>query len=1113
MQILIQFYLNSKTKTPSLLFWSCVLDTSSEDKDIDFNYLNKENVLEIKGFSDLFITVNYKKYTEEIKKDEYKETIKRPAIFLSCDETFLCGSPYHQASAQMTTFYQNTALFLSKLEKLTGFESSGYQSNQLLKNIISSIKDFIGINLIDSASVPGALSVYKKLPSFDISGHFNEKKHPEERYVIVKPCDGNDYEKDYTIEIEIFEKDSHDQHKKILYKSIKGYIPFHKYNLPVISDLEGFSQLHITIFDTQGKPLFEEYCHFIRSINLNTSIYTGVSKYVQNRFSLNKKEIVPISANTITSTIGDKGDFADIDMHYKDFIFGQDKYLKSWFFDKTDTGKKAFRSWVSKITQTAKAVTIQDPYFDRNGFNDFYSCVNSFIDLTLITAKPKDLKSKIEYPISIEELQNHFSHAKIYYTAIENIHDRYLVIGSSEERKLYSLSNSWNGSVNNYSLLVQEIPLESSLKVWEEISSYVKPENLQPLKKKPMPSREDSDEYTEAFLKEIIATLQDTDSSLESKQDAAYKIIKASGNGKFNELKAKELVNNMHSELSIENRAKALKDVVKKLLEKQKERFIQENRIPKENPLSHYDTPEKSLEKIERTGPARPYYNYKISHAEFGMLNSFFISFPKDTFTSLEDIEKKVCILKTKEGDIPYFVSESIIHSLIWGNFGDLEKVGQQLQDFIKGVKDLTYIKTLLAYMLLGNISSNTLEDILSIFKKLLLNKEEILIMLSFYYKRNSSLRFRWKQLQHAKERQVVLEDIENYIIKEYPNVDIVRFADKVFISEYKLNFKAFLAFLSKISEVSKHKDIEDLLLIKSVAHNNKLQSRMIELIAPAKYVEDYAAASIREGADDDFEVKIDKFIDIVPILGGILAKRINTKEKEKAFCQISNQLNVDKTLIFPTLKYPNNMGAFYYEVLYILNAWTKLKKKIQKEDLKLLELLQWYLVPCLNRAPEDYHGLSITVIDLYTSILSEKGKKSFYKLLTNGQCRVLTAVTFKKQSKNFMSLYKKFLEEHEIAKYNDESKSVRALLNICINISLSCAEQEDKFLRENLLTVLDVAISKADSLPKVVQDMLQNARKYAISPGSKTKEDFKKSLDESYVTYSAVSILGMENE
>ena len=45
------------------------------------------------------------------------------------------------------------------------------------------------------------------------------------------------------------------------------------------------------------------------------------------------------------------------------------------------------------------------------------------------------------------------------------MHDRFLIIDNGKETSYYSMSNSWNGSVNNYSIFIQEINLSDSLKL------------------------------------------------------------------------------------------------------------------------------------------------------------------------------------------------------------------------------------------------------------------------------------------------------------------------------------------------------------------------------------------------------------------------------------------------------------------------------------------------------------------------------------------------------------------------------------------------------------------------------------------------------------------------
>ena len=97
----------------------------------------------------------------------------------------------------------------------------------------------------------------------------------------------------------------------------------------------------------------------------------------------------------------------------------------------------------------------------HNGFNDFNSCATTYFSLTVLTTDPtKCPRENQSDSINVNSLdlvktiQSSFQNAKIYYVDRSKLHDRYLIVFDGEETTYFSLSNSWNGTVNNYSLFL-----------------------------------------------------------------------------------------------------------------------------------------------------------------------------------------------------------------------------------------------------------------------------------------------------------------------------------------------------------------------------------------------------------------------------------------------------------------------------------------------------------------------------------------------------------------------------------------------------------------------------------------------------------------------------------
>jgi hypothetical protein len=120
------------------------------------------------------------------------------------------------------------------------------------------------------------------------------------------------------------------------------------------------------------------------------------------------------------------------------------------FFNR-ETGRKFFLEWARKTISRGRRVTIVDPYFDEKGLQDFDACIDTQLKVRILMLDPQNLDDDTNALLNL--IYAALPEAEIYI--VDNIHDRYLVVEEDERTFVYSLSNSWNGTVKNYSLFVQ----------------------------------------------------------------------------------------------------------------------------------------------------------------------------------------------------------------------------------------------------------------------------------------------------------------------------------------------------------------------------------------------------------------------------------------------------------------------------------------------------------------------------------------------------------------------------------------------------------------------------------------------------------------------------------
>ena len=366
MSVLLQFFIINKQNDNRFLFWSCVLDPSLDISKFKLDYLDTS--LYIDDFSNFVLKIEHKIFTQEIIDSDYKGYVKdRSEIFLTVDATMQRGSPYSQACSMMKTYYQVPADFISSLKQFCDIQSD-YHFTKFQLQIISTIKIELGIDIIKNESLPGCLSVYRRMPGFSVDGNYNAL-NGKTRYMTITPTENNANE-NALIEIEIIDKE------KILLKRLCKYISDFRFEFSSTAELEHFSEFRVSVYSFDNSiesysKIFEEHFYLVRSINFSSSIGGSNYKIGRNRY-LNKlmDKISIMDHHPFSSTLGGKN-WVDWEEEYKNVLYGKElNYLESKFFDKV-TGRENFLKWARKVISRGRRITIVDPFFDKEGLQDF----------------------------------------------------------------------------------------------------------------------------------------------------------------------------------------------------------------------------------------------------------------------------------------------------------------------------------------------------------------------------------------------------------------------------------------------------------------------------------------------------------------------------------------------------------------------------------------------------------------------------------------------------------------------------------------------------------------------------------------------------------------------
>lgn len=1120
MKILVKFYLSIKEKNDEkspdeFLFWSCVLDTSIEEEIVDYDYLNKENEYKIKDFNSLLLKMEYLKYSEIAIENIINKHQKRPEYFVGLDRTFMTGSPYNNSSALVVTYYQDIFKFVQCLKVFCGFNSD-YKLNLLQQNVIELINNLIGIDILKNESTAGALSIYSKLPAFEVDGNYNSAKG--ERYITIFTNEDLSVYQNLCVQIEIIDND------KILHDTIQNLLPNFKCIFP--DNLEDFSQLHVSVLgERKGKnivsKIYEEKFHLLKSINIGMSIAGGHSKIVQNRYLNNRIEKIDVYDHRNTISNNPK-DFFDIELSYKSLLFGKDKkFLESKYFNNTSSGRTTFLDWIRNKLSSAKVIKIVDAYFDNFGLKDFYNCCNNRFELIVVTTKPKTRKKEKNYRSNtknfLKNISSVFPDCKIYY--VPKLHDRYLYIDDDREVKLYSFSNSWNGTVNNFSMFIQEVSLETSLQIYDEINTYIKDDYLQklplPITKKKYRTFNKGKKYTRKYIDALSTKLDAVNfkHNIEEIIQIISELFFAHYYGKVKKEFARKIASEYLERIPEKEIHNLIDITIEKLLKEQKKSFDKKNSYMNGELFSWYDTPRKCLKRLSNINMWYDMRSYRLD-LDYGLtelLNICFKMYPIYTVDSLLKNEKRICIKKTHQENtiLEYHVSEYIIQSLLTEYFPFKGIIPEQTWKFVEKT-DSIYIRLFFALsiineaLLLKDENILSFDDIIGCFKRLRLTQDEMAVVLG-----NMLNIITLRKQSPEKMQNDYYNSIIDYAAKNFFEQGIIDFSFIAFIESFEIKINKFIDFMEILEQHGKKKDVENidkLFVLYALQTNKNLQNKVCVLFGIEQETMERYFFKDKNDEKELSDIDNKKFISSLSYLGCIFANKLEINNDISEFDKIIFSLSADMTLIFNT-KFPAKLTMFYYDLLFLLYTVCYLKNE-NSGSRRILDFTDWYLPICVNCLPNDFYGLGYKIVGLYTEIIPEEKKKSLLNRLTYLPMRALISSIINEQSAQTIEIYQKYINKYDIDGY-DKSIPEENFLTIGITLCIRCINECNSNLRPEILDCITRINEKIKiDIPEEENHILDYGIEYIKTLSNETKKIFVDSMKNKFFPIQARSLL-----
>lgn len=1109
-QVRIQFNLSHKAvQSKELVFWTCVLDTDVQNVDYEFLTKNSKAInLGVDGFK---ISAKFLNFYENVDC-WYK---KRNSVFLPIDKNSGKCSPYIFSCTELTNYYDydfstKYIQFLANIELEIKKDFSEYEKIEIQKKSISAIKDMIGIDILNQESIPGSIAIYNRLSKFKLDVNYNAEKGDRYVKVFFEP----EQDSCYLLEVEILEN------KKILYKQIYILAPNEKIILPDSTKLESFGQIHLSIFrqrkfddsKIETNIVYEESGHLIRSFSIGVNTGGGNYKVIQNRFTGKKIEKVGLTQHSLTNSNKTELEPYQIEREYHYDLFGKDKkYLESQFFSENNEGRKKFLDWARNVLRRAKEVTIIDPFFDLNGFNDFNSCATTYFSLIVLTTDPvkcpRDCQNETrDVSQDLAKLiTQSFQNAKVYYVDRAKLHDRYLIVFDGEETSYYNLSNSWNGTVNNYSLFVQELEFSIALQVKNCYSKYIDKHYLEKIdvsevlenekkEKNIVSDKETLEKYV--FMNNVNDSIKNEnfESIFLDLFNAVYYGCKSIDKFELLPLcisKAK-YINNI--ELFVH-------DLVSRVLIQQKNIFLLEQKMFSTEKSLGWCTDIFTcmpLASYRHFCSGIPYYDLRIEYAQYKLLEACFASFPALVIKELCEQEKSVCVFnKDTKSEIKYYVSEQIVSYMLSENFRYFpEQKCNELVDFANRSKNF-YCKIYIAQWILDiDDKEQKFEDGLNSLLSLKLDSKDITVFLGSFC--SKLLRVKSETMRSKKNC------IVDFISKNYAQSKecLILFALHAYLFSYEIYFEEFKAFIDNNQNVAD--ELNKIFLLCSI---HLVPDKKLFLLLE-KHIDKGLLSYLPETKEKPRITDVAKYINYIPYIGQILCGIVkNNQEVQKGLLR---RFELHPNFIFEINEHPTDEFDCY--ILLILLSALYVMKQQGVDVTTEIDSIKWYIPYLLNMHDDDFYGLSFKLLDVYANFISDSEKVNLRDKLISEKQKIFLTTTLQNITNKTLEQIQDLLDDYSFCQY-DKTNSIIYLLALFINLVIySRLSSSDK---ESMLLLFSNIKEKFNENIKSekIQKCIEKGIIFYSENTEESKRLFIKELKTLYCPYTAYKFVDECNE
>ncbi|MBQ7881548.1 MAG: hypothetical protein IJ312_02415 [Treponema sp.] len=811
---------------------------------------------------------------------------------------------------------------------------------------------------MQNESLPGCLSIYSSLPSFELS---IEQRKIEIRTNTIS---------NYYVEVKLCDNDC------ILYDHIYDFNS-QQYTiiLPNNTILEAWFDFTISIYEkgiSLSNIVYQENGHCTRTVALGMNTSGGTSSLLKNRFS-NKIETIPVQAHSSFSTSNESTPWYDWkDMYLQYFGLNHFKSLESIFFDFTMNGQNEFLEWMRNNFSGAEKIIIIDPFFDKNGLESLISCRITNVPVKLATLDP-DISKREGEELTSKDLENnfykYFSQGELYYCRKNELHDRYLVIESFGNTRFYNLSNSWNGAFrNNHSLLISQLSRKSEKKFTAcyldcfTDDKLVKKINHEISHSTYSKSR---GKYTRKNAKKYLrkALFFNRFLTPASFVKIYRKIYVHHAYGKMKKTFINHFFINSLNKRSSDYKKDTITIAIKELLTEQKKRFVKKNRFCTS---TNEDCDDITFVKNIRIHGIHE-FDLELDWGYFYMLQALFYEYPGQVINSLYEEAKNISKVYIKDGkgmkEEKYDLSRDIICLLLEKRYARIHK--RNKKTFIEFAKKTNSI--LCKYYILKSyiesykheITIQSIEKLLNIFQFSL--DDRCMIYKNLY----RQLTFKNNGFKLLKKN-----DIELYVSRNFVNRDdlLMDFALNSYVFDKELDCTGISSFLKMNSSIKNDLFLLILLYSLSSCSDKKLSNFIIEKLNPKYY-------KLIENKKVSTLCNFDQYF---VALGQILADELISTNI--SFEKMEFKFDMDYSSIFNTIALDGRDNYFILNIIFeCLNELKNKGKNINKN----IQNIIWY-IPILFNSLYDIANNNLRFAKLFASLCTSQQKNIIHNKIYN---------------------------------------------------------------------------------------------------------------------------------